>query len=63
MKRFVVFCVTFLQSFSFLLLTVCALAQDQQKENSQPIPKPQEIGQFFSIKDGKLTPLNEEKDV
>ena len=48
---------------SFSLLTVCAFAQDQPKETSQPLPKPPEIGQFFSVKDGKLTPLNEEKRV
>jgi len=42
---------------------MCAAAQNQPKENSLSIPKPEEIGQFFALKDGVLTPLQEEKNV
>jgi hypothetical protein len=52
-----------LQCLSFSILTVCALAQDQRKETPQALPKPPEIGQVFSFKDGKLAPLCEEKHV
>src|SRR5262245_7974014 len=52
-----------IQCLAFLLLTLCVLAQDQQKENPKDMPRPQEIGQFFSLKDGKLTPLQEETKV
>src|ERR1035437_338087 len=43
----------------FCISSLCLLAQD----NAQAIPKPQERGQFFYVRDGKLTPLQEETDV
>ena len=49
MKRLVVLCIS----------ALCIFARQDQ----QVIPKPQELGQFFCVKDGKLIPLQEEKDV
>ena len=52
------------QCLAFSLLTLCVLGQDQQRETLQAaIPRPPEIGQFFSLKDGKLIPLQEETKV
>lgn len=63
MKKFLAFHMV-VQCFAFSLLALCVIAQEQQKENlQQATPKPQEIGQFFSLKDGKLIPLQEETKV
>ena len=63
MKKGITLCMAVLQCLLLLSFAMCAFAQNQPKENSLPIPKPEDIGQFFALRDGVLTPLQEEKNI
>jgi hypothetical protein len=63
MKKGTTLCMGVLQCLLLLSFAMCAIAQNQPKENSPAIPKPEEIGQFFALRDGVLTPLQEEKNI
>lgn len=63
MKRGITLCMAVLPCLLLLSFAMCAFAQNQPKENSLPIPKPEDIGQFFALRDGVLTPLQEEKNI